>query len=388
SGTDTGFVNRYRSSRRGLIRGCPVWSAVVLAPSSRARDSTGDGACRKKLEPSSSKGSDMDQPRPIDIHAHYYPEPYLRLIAEHGGAFGASCALHGDRPVVEVGGLRAGPLEARFTDLDLRVAEMDRIGVDVHALSLTQPMVYWAGRDLAQRLAAAFNDSLAAANEAHPDRLVGLATLPMQEPELAVAELERVARLPGIRGIYVATRILDRELSHPAFLPVFERIEDLGIPVFLHPLNVIDPHRLRDFFLTNLLGNPFDTAIAAAHLIFGGVLDRFPRLEFCLPHAGGAFPYLIGRLHHGWKVRPECRHLAKGPMDYLRRFTYDTIAHSDDALAYLIRTVGADRVMLGSDYCFDMGIERPVEAITRQPDLARHDKDRILGGTARRLLKL
>ena len=194
--------------------------------------------------------------------------------------------------------------------------------------------------------------------------------------------------MPAIKGIYLATRILERELSDPAFFPVYERIEDLGLPVFLHPVEVIEMERLKPFFLGNLLGNPFDTAVAAAHLIFGGVLDRFPKLEFCLPHAGGAFPFLVGRLNHGWAVRAECKHLEHGPETYLKRFYYDTISHSGEALGYLIDQVGAERVMLGSDYCFDMGYERPVEVVSGHPALSAKDKALILEGNARRLLGL
>lgn len=324
----------------------------------------------------------------IDIHAHYYPDAYLGIIAEDGSRFGARFSAGERGPVIDVGLLHAGPLARKFTDLDLRIAEMDEQGVRVQALSLTQPMVYWADGALGLRLSQAFNDALVTAHEAHPERLIGFAILPMQDPDLAVAELERVAKLPGIKGVYLATRILDRELSDPAFFPVYERIEAFGLPVFLHPLEVIGAERLAPYFLANLLGNPFDTAVAAAHLIFGGVLDRFPDLEICLPHAGGAFPYLVGRLNHGWKVRQECRHLAHGPETYLGRFYYDTISHSAEALEYLITRVGAERVMVGSDYCFDMGYEQPVRVVTEHPRLSEPEKALILGGNARQLLGL
>ncbi len=326
----------------------------------------------------------------IDIHAHFYPRRYLELIAEEGAPFGASCALCApDGPVVKVGTLIAGPLGGKFIDLDARIAAMDEQGVAVQALSLTQPMVYWAGEALAQRLTEAFNDALIAAHEAHPQRIVGFAILPMHAPGLAIKELDRLAGAPGIKGAYIATRVLDKELSDPAFFPVYERLEALGLPVFLHPLEVIGMERLAaDYFLQNLLGNPFDTAVAAAHLIFGGVLDRFSKLEICLPHAGGALPYLIGRLQHGWSVRPELKHMERGPRDYLGRFHYDTISHDPKALAFLIDEVGADRVMMGSDYCFDMGYERPVEVVTMHPSLTENDKAAILEGNARRLLGL
>ncbi len=325
----------------------------------------------------------------IDIHAHYYPQAYLNAFADADGSFGAYYREEPKGPVIDVGPLHAGPLERKFIDLDLRLEAMDIQGVEVQALSLTQPMVYWAGDQLSVKLSAIFNDALAQAHEHYPNRLFGLAMLPMQVPELAVMELERAATLPGIKGVYMATAILDRELSDPIFFPVYERIADLGLAIFLHPLKVIGmENRLAKYFLANLLGNPFDTTIAAAQLVFGGVLDRFPNLTFVLPHAGGALPYLAGRLHHGWKVRPECRHLEKGPQDYLRHFYYDTISHSPESLSFLVDRVGADRVLLGSDYCFDMGVDRPMHMIRSQEGLAQIDQDRICGENARALLRL
>ena len=288
-----------------------------------------------------------------------------------------------------VGPLFAGPIGSKFVGLDERVQAMDEQGVTAQALSLTQPMVYWASGDLSRRLSAAFNDALAAAHEAYPNRLFGLAILPMQEPALALSELERVTKLPGIKGVYMATRVLDRELSDPAFWPVYERLEALRWPIFLHPVEVIGmTDRLKQYFLSNLLGNPFDTAVAASHLVLGQVLDRFPKLDVVLPHGGGALPYLIGRIEHGWRVRPECRHLARSPREYLGRFHYDTITHSPEALTYLIDLVGPDRVLLGSDYCFDMGYDQPVEIVSRHKDLTSQQRAGILASNAARLLRL
>jgi aminocarboxymuconate-semialdehyde decarboxylase len=295
---------------------------------------------------------------------------------------------HPGGPVISTPGRRGNVLEPRFIDIDARLASMDEQGVDVHALSLTSPMVYWAGDDLALRLSRAFNDGCAAAHETHPDRLIGLAMLPMHKTDLALQELERAAGLPGIRGVYMATKIGDMELSDESLLPVFQRIEALGLPVFLHPNSVLEPARLAKFYLRNLIGNPTESAIAAAHLIFGEVLDNCPELVVCLPHGGGSFPYIVGRIHHGWGVRPECKHMLNGPIDYLRRFYYDTVTHSAPALSYLIGQVGADRVMLGSDFCFDMGHERPVEVVTGHGGIDAADQARILGGNATELLGL
>jgi aminocarboxymuconate-semialdehyde decarboxylase len=330
-------------------------------------------------------------PLGIDIHSHFFPESYLRLIEQEGGPHGAGLERPSAKTVSIVTATGNTPgLDARYWDLDLRVRDMDRTGVAVQALSLTAPMVYFAKAEFAARLARAFNDALAEAHTAHPTRFVGCATLPMQDPRLAVGELERAARLPGIRAIYLGTNVAGRELSDPAFLPVFERCHEFELPVLLHPLTVVGARdRLKDFYLSNLVGNPTDSAIAAAHLVFGGVLDRFPRLQVCLPHAGGSLPYLFGRLTHGQKVRPETQGKARRPLAaYLRRFTYDTISHAPEPLRYLIDLVGADRVMIGSDYCFDMGYDRPRDMITKRLRLKAADQARILRGNAAKLLGL
>jgi aminocarboxymuconate-semialdehyde decarboxylase len=326
----------------------------------------------------------------IDIHAHYFPERYLDLIERAGAAFGASIDRSDPKgPAIVVRGSRTPPLDVTYWDLDRRRRVMDRQGVAVHVLSLTVPMVYFADGELGQRLAEAVNDSMSEAQRAFPDRFVGAATLPMQDPKRAVAELERAAGLPGIRAVYLGTNVNGRELSDAAFVPVFAACEARRLPVLLHPINVIGAARLGAFYLSNLLGNPFDTAVAAAHLVLGGVLDRHPKLEVCLPHAGGALPYLVGRLQYGQRVRPENQNVARKPFSaYLRRFTYDTISHAPEAMRYLVDLVGADRVMLGSDYCFDMGPARPRQIVDTQLRLSAADRTRILSGNARRLLGL
>jgi aminocarboxymuconate-semialdehyde decarboxylase len=325
----------------------------------------------------------------IDVHAHYYSERYVDLIESEGCSCGACVKRDARGPIVNVGPLHAGPLGPRFFDLDLRIAAMDEQRVSAQFLSLTQPMVYWAEASLARRLSAVFNDDLVAAHERYPERLFGLAMLPVHHAAEALGEIERIARAPGIRGVYMGTCIGDMDLSDPSLFPVYEALEAAGLPIFLHPLMVIGMEdRLKPFFLSNLLGNPFDTAVAAAHLIFGGVLDRFPKLDFVLPHAGGALPFLIGRLQHGWTVRPELAHMEAGPETYLARFYYDTVAHSDDALAYLIQKVGPQRVLLGSDYCFDMGYERPVEVVEKQVQLSADEREAIFSANAARLLRL
>jgi aminocarboxymuconate-semialdehyde decarboxylase len=331
----------------------------------------------------------VQQAPTIDIHAHYFPESYIDLIAKRGHRVGTTVTSDPQgRRFIQVGLLlRTGPITPLFTDLDLRLKEMNRQGVKVHALSLTQPMVYWADDDLGMQLCIAFNDACSAAHSKHPDRLIGFACLPFQNPKLALEELERAAKLPGIRGIYMATAVRDRELSDPSFFPVYERMADLGLPLFLHPM-MINNERMKQFYLINLCGNPFETALAASHLIYGGVLDAFPKLEVSLPHAGGALPILRGRLDRGFHTRNECKTIPRPPSEYLKRFTYDTISYDEEILQDLVDLVGADRIMMGSDYCFDIAYEEPVKVVTGMRTLSEEQKQQILGGNATRLLKL
>jgi aminocarboxymuconate-semialdehyde decarboxylase len=326
--------------------------------------------------------------RAIDIHAHYYPESYLNVIGEFGGRFGGDYHMTETGPYVttpRAGG--QGQLARKFTDLKLRIADMDAQGIATQAISLTAPMVYWGDADFNHRLAMAWNDGASAAHQAYPSRIVALATLPMLDPDRAIDELNRASKLPGIRGIYMGTNINDKDLDDPLFEPVWARIEKAGLPVFLHPLQTIGGERLGKYYLSNLIGNPVDGTIAACRLIFGGVLDRHPSLQINLPHAGGVLPILIGRIDHGWQVRPETKSLANAPSTYLRRFTYDTISHSKRILEFVIAEVGAERMMIGSDYCFDMGIDRPVQVV-EELNLSASQRKMVLGGTAARILKL
>jgi aminocarboxymuconate-semialdehyde decarboxylase len=324
----------------------------------------------------------------VDIHAHWYPEEWLALFSKDGAKEGASLERReGGSFMLRAKNITNG-FDQRFVVLDERIKAMDQRRIDVHALSLTTPMVYWASSALGLALSQAFNDAASAAHRRHPKRLLGLAMVPMQAPDLAVRELERASKLPGIKGLYLATNVNGEELDERKFWDVYARCEELGWAIFLHPVDTIGQDRTKKFYLKNLCGNPYDTGIAVAHLLFGGVMDRFPKLEVNLPHAGGTFPWLIGRWDHGTKVRAELKHMKQPPSAYLRRFTYDTIGHDDRINAALVRLVGADRVTLGSDYCFDMGLDDPLESVNRIAGLSAEDKERICGGNAARLLHL
>ncbi len=325
--------------------------------------------------------------RTIDIHAHWYPEEWLRLFERDGPKEGARLERTAKGYTIRTERI-TNAFDEEFVSLELRLQGMRRQGVDLHALSLTAPMVNWASPGLGLALSQAYNDAASAAHTKHPDKFVGLAMLPMQAPELALTELERCAKLPGMRGLYVATNINGADLDEKRFWDIYAKAEELGWTMYLHPVDTIGRERTTRYYLKNLLGNPYDTGVAAASLIFGGVLDAFPKLEVNLPHAGGSFPWLIGRLDHGTRVRAELKHMQRLPSEYLRRFSYDTIGHDDRINSALVRLVGADRVLLGSDYCFDMGLGDPVATVSRIAGVSAAEIDMVKGGTAARLLRL
>jgi aminocarboxymuconate-semialdehyde decarboxylase len=372
--TIIGCGRHYGLSRREVLRG-----GLAAAVSSMGR---------VRAEPDVPTVLKRSGIRAIDIHAHYYPQAYFDLFIAEGQRFNAEFRMTEQGFFFRTSSESDGPLPTKFIDLKQRLADMDAQGVAVHALSLTDPMVYWADDELSHKLAMAWNDGAIAAHRANPDRFVVLATLPMLDPDHAVDELNRVSKLPGVRGVYMGTNIDSHDLDDPLFEPIFTRIEALGLPVFLHPLApIVGGNRLQPYFMNRLVAYPFDTTIAACHLIFGGVMDRHPNLQVTLPHAGGVLPALIGRLDHGWNAIPAAKQSALTPSAYLHRFTYDTISHSKLMMEFIISQVGVDRVMMGSDYCFAVGYDRPVEVV-EELKLSSVQRKMILGGTAAKILKI
>jgi aminocarboxymuconate-semialdehyde decarboxylase len=324
----------------------------------------------------------------IDIHAHWHAPDFVALLEKEGAANGAKIGKN-DRGFVTFNVPGIGyTFQPQYISLETRLKAMDETGVDVHALSLTSPMVYWAPPAFGLELSQVYNDSLVRTHQQYPRRFVGLASLPMQDPRLALEEVNRIGKFPAIRGVYLATHVNGKNLDEKEFHPIYAKCEELGLPVFLHPVNPLGAERMRGYHLRNFLGNPYDTGVAASFLMFGGVMDAFPKLEVILPHAGGTYPALIGRMDHGTTVRAETKHMTKAPSSYLRRFHYDTISHHPQLMVYITRLAGADRVMLGSDHPADMSLVSPFDWVEKLTELSERERDLIVGGNAVRLLKI
>lgn len=280
-------------------------------------------------------------------------------------------------------------LGARFNGVEQRLADMAAMRVDRQVIAPAPGQQhYWADTALLARISAMQNDHVAALVAQAPDRFTGIGTLPMTDTPAAVAEARRAATDLGLRAFQVDSRVMERELSDRSLDPVYDMLQDLGVGLMIHPLGFSDGQRLTPYFMVNSVAQPLEELIAFNHLVFGGVLDRFPRLKVYIAHGGGFAPFYIGRFDHTWKVRPEVNALIpEPPSAYLSRMYYDTCVYRPDHVETLVRMVGADRVMLGSDYPFDMGDTDPV-GLLDACDLTPAEKERIRAGTAAEFLGL
>jgi aminocarboxymuconate-semialdehyde decarboxylase len=328
----------------------------------------------------------MTKLRTIDTHTHILTLETAALLTKAG----AKVTITPDdteSAAFDVAGTVYRPFPTGGFDIARRLKDMDDTGVDVHVLSATpQTYLYNQGEELSATLAAIQNDQMARHIAAHPTRFMGIATLPMASPKRAADELKRAMTKLGLRGAMFASNVKGVNLDDPSFEPLWATAEELGAFMFVHPNNVAGADRLKSYYLANLIGNPLDTTIAAVSLYFGGVMDRYPKLKVMLAHGGGFTPYQAARWEHGWVVRPEPKkNIKTQPKNIAGRFFYDTILHSDKTLEAMIGLVGADRVMLGSDYPYDMGMMDCV-AHVRGLKISDADKDKILSTRADALL--
>ena len=324
----------------------------------------------------------------IDFHNHVIPARMIDAITQMPEAFAARIDGEGaQRKVVHAQGY-VYPLFAEFHDPQAKLESMDRMGIDVAVISPAPPMFYyWAGVDVAAEAARLVNDGVADMVSVNPARLRGMATIPLQHPDAAIAEMERVVRAYEFKAIEIGTSVEGEQLAEPRFRPILRRAQELGIAVFAHPYYVGAKSGLACYYLTNLIGNPLDTTIMLANLMLSGALDELPDLRLCLAHGGGFTPYQIGRLVHGHGVRPETRqHTKTSPRALLSRLYFDSLVFDPQALRHLIDLVGADHVCIGTDAPFDMADIHPADTIAAVPRLTTEERDQICFGTALRLL--
>jgi len=332
----------------------------------------------------------MAGPSPVvDIHAHFAPQRAIDA-ADRGDAWhGITFSRGADGKFVSQVGASRAPLawEVPFETAGQRLASLDARSIDIQMVSLT-PTMYWHDLDAGngRGLARDVNDELAEFVERGAGRYIGLGFLPLQDPKGAVAELERAMRDLGFAGAVVASHVHGTDWDSAELFPVLEAAAALGAFVLIHPAKVRASPFLGKYYLRNFLGNPMETTIAAAAMIFGGVLDRLPDLKVGLSHAGGYAALAIGRMDHGHQVRPETRNASKLPSELLKAFWIDSIAHSPLALRHVIDEIGIGRVLLGSDYPADMGEPYPVDFVNSCASLTAHEKTRILSGNIGQLI--
>jgi aminocarboxymuconate-semialdehyde decarboxylase len=326
--------------------------------------------------------------RIVDVHAHMLSEDMMKRLRKEAPDLAFEIAdvdAHG--ATLKVGSLVQTPYARGGWDLDKRLADMEASGIDTQVVSpVPQTFLYDLEPRRTEALCDIQNEMLGELARRMPDKFMGIGTLPMQSPELAAGVLERGMRQHGLKGAMICSHIEGRNLDDPKLDAVWAKAEALGAFILVHPQKVAAADRLGSYYLRNLIGNPLETTIAGASLIFGGVLERFPGIKLCLSHGGGFLPYQTGRFMHGWAVRPEPKErLPVPPGMSIARLYHDTILHSAPHLEFLISQSGANHILLGTDYPFDMGQMDAVRHV-RALAIGEAQQHAILAGNPARLL--
>ncbi|WP_193598067.1 amidohydrolase family protein [Microbacterium sp. YJN-G] len=326
-----------------------------------------------------------------DVHAHLLlPALHAEVERRVPGLVAEAAELERRRNGAEslaASGAMIGARIPKLTQVGARLSAMDAVGVDRQWVSVSPNHFYpWAPEGLAVWVALETNRLIAAHVAEAPKRLTGLGVVPLQHPERIVECLDDAVLGRGLAGVEISSFAGDVELSDERLEPFWARAEELGAVVFLHPFGCSLDERLDRFYLSNTVGQPAENAVALSHLIFAGVLDRYPSLKIVAAHGGGYLPFAIGRSDRAWRVRPEAQRCEHAPSTYLRRLWFDTVVHDAAAVQHLVEIAGASQIVLGSDFPFDMGIDDPV-SLVRTADLPEDVSQRILSGNADALLQ-
>jgi len=328
----------------------------------------------------------------VDVHSHCIPKAYIEAVRRQPDKMGSHIERNADGVEFDVQDngrtIRLGRLHE---DFDRQIQDMDEARIDVMAKSMLPPVFhYFAPAETGVRISRIVNEAIAEEAARRPDRIVGMAMVPLQGVHESIAELERCVSEYKMPSVIIGTNVQGKNLDEPEFFPFFERARDLGLLVFVHPEDVAAADRLKRYYLTNFIGNPLETTITVASLIFGGVLERLPDLKICFAHGGGYCVFGRGRWAHGQTERKEAQAVIgqKSFDDYFRLLHFDTLVHDRLTLEYLIRAIGPERALLGTDYPADMGNWRQVPEIESLEFLSAEDKAKVLGGNAARLMGL
>jgi aminocarboxymuconate-semialdehyde decarboxylase len=319
----------------------------------------------------------------IDVHAHCVPAELLAALTADGDDFGIE--LTADRRAVIAGGKPTMPIRDDLVDLDVRLGAMDRAGIETQVLSSWVNLTaYELDQARGERWSRRVNEALAAEASRRPDRFMAMATAPLQDPHLAAAELRYATEELRMVGVEIATTVAGVDLVSAELDPFWEEAARLGSFVLLHPMAPLPGIDLRRHFLHNIVGRPAETTISIARLIMAGVFDRHPGLRVCVVHGGGFLPYQIGRMQRGWEGMPGVADtdLATPPVEVLGRLYFDTIVHDPRVLRFLIDLVGADRIVLGTDYPFEAGDLDPLSTLDAVPGLTAEERRLIVAATA------
>jgi aminocarboxymuconate-semialdehyde decarboxylase len=321
-----------------------------------------------------------------DLHTHYYPASFFELIRNTPGEFSFGTDPTG-RTIIRHRGARFFGVTAPMTDPALRLADMDRVGIDVEVLSLSTPNVFFAEAAGQVEVARIVNDAYAELIAQHPARFKGFASIPMDAPDAALRELDRALGELGLSGVVLLSNLRGRALTDPRYRPFFEEANRRRLCIFLHPMIPVASEVFNEYVLGPLVGFPFDTSLAVARMCFAGMFRDFPDIRWVIGHLGGAIPYLMERLDNGYRDFAECRaNIDELPSTYLKRLHYDTVSFSGPALRMVRDLVGADHMVMGSDYPHMLGsIDRAVTSIEGL-DIPADEKRAIFSTTALRIL--
>jgi aminocarboxymuconate-semialdehyde decarboxylase len=345
-------------------------------------------AARRKS--SARKSAGRKKTKTYDLHNHVIPELVVQAIRRHPDRYGTRIEDRDGKLYFDSHG-RMTELLPEFNRIEAKIAWMDRAGMDVAAISVGPPIYfYWLKPEAGIEIIRLANDGIAQMVDRHPDRLRGLAHLPMQDPDAAVAELERVVKEYKFKGVELATSIEGTALADPKFHKVLKAIERLGLFVFAHPYQCLAQGGMDAYYLRNFVGFPLDTTLMIAHLMFSGALDELKKLRILCSHGGGFMPYQIGRFVHGHDVRPEPKvNKPSSPRDLFKRFYFDCLTHEPRSARHLINMAGADHIVIGTDNPFDMapkGDKKQVGQVDAIPGLTPAEREWICNKTARKLL--